>query len=980
MPFVPRGLNRGDDAMAGPRKWLVGTAVVLLAAWVAAADGPKPPLVGPPEPTPRMPRADPDGLVGPDGLQLPPDAKAVVLPRDKYQELMEELARLREQAKPGKPLVPSFCDIKGQIDGELARLRVNFRFRTERDNQRVSLGCAAGNPTDANLDDGQLPNFSKTADFGFVVQVDKAGKHEFQLHLELAVVAKENERSFSLDLPGAAVTTLDLELPEGVSIARVGPDAMKAEPLENKRNHVKGPLGPLQKLDVAWASGTAMPPLLSADTRISVRVEETQIVTEAELTLKPLRGEPAEWTLQVPPQAELRKDERIQAVVVVDPKRSVRILKLTSPSSKELKVHFHVSQPRANGLIPIGPFAVLGATKQQGTLTISAPAELRITYHSHGDLSPRPISPDERKIDPNLASAFRFSSVADLEKPGVNPTQPLPPLVDVEIETIKGEVDAHVKYDLRLVRPDEEARPAWRLTMTIEGTSHRTRAEHVRVQLPVGFQFDDKVGVQPTESVQGPEINTATRVATFTLFQKKPDPFQVVFQGAYAPLADDERATALDLPQILGVHDKGAVVSVNVLDDWKLTAPRMPSWRESVTLEAHKQVWRYKEIPSQIALEWEPTRPDAPPARAAVTDNNVRVERTLIQVTVGVSGFQNYRAWFLVKTGGAKTLDMELPAPLAGINLKFDVDGKPVRPTAVDESGKPAEVSKIARVPLAASADHGPVLLRLEYQLPPGRTGGSGLLQTALQPPVVRGETGWNPVRWQVAFPSSWLPLDTDANFRAEQRWGWRGWLVGLKPAPSNGDVEGWSLSSEATGMPPTTEGEAAGPPSLVGWQTTAGPLRLTHAPQQGWLLICSLALLVVGLVVSQLKRPRGLGWLLALVLGLAAAGVGLYWPSVLASVMYGCEPAMVVLLLVLGSQWLLHQRYRRQVVFLPGFKRTKGGSALVRGSSNRPRTGEPSTVDAPPPVAGSSHRTAGAGSQAEGGSVAKPAGDSRNR
>jgi hypothetical protein len=254
------------------------------------------------------------------------------------------------------------------------------------------------------------------------------------------------------------------------------------------------------------------------------------------------------------------------------------------------------------------------------------------------------------------------------------------------------------------------------------------------------------------------------------------------------------------------------------------------------------------------------------------------------------------------------------------------------------------------------------------------------LLQTALQPPVVRGETGWNPVRWQVAFPSSWLPLDTDANFRAEQRWGWRGWLVGLKPAPSNGDVEGWSLSSEATGMPPTTEGEAAGPPSLVGWQTTAGPLRLTHAPQQGWLLICSLALLVVGLVVSQLKRPRGLGWLLALVLGLAAAGVGLYWPSVLASVMYGCEPAMVVLMLVLGSQWLLHQRYRRQVVFLPGFKRTKGGSALVRGSSNRPRTGEPSTVDAPPPVAGSSHRTAGAGSQAEGGSVAKPAGDSRNR
>src|SRR5260370_5789833 len=262
--------------MAGPRRWLAGTVVVLLAAWMAgAADNPKPPLVGPPEPPPRMPRADGEGLVGPDGLQLPPDAKAVVLPRDKYQDLMDELARLREQVTPGKPLAPSFCDIAGQVDGELARLHVNFRFRTERDNQRVALGCAAGNPTEAKLG-GQLPNFSKTTDNGFVVQVDKAGEHTFQLDLELAVVAKENERSFSLDLPGAAVTTLALDLPEGGTSARVGPDTMKAAPPANKRNRVKGPLGPLPKLDVSWmsaASGTPLPLALSADTRIVVRVE-----------------------------------------------------------------------------------------------------------------------------------------------------------------------------------------------------------------------------------------------------------------------------------------------------------------------------------------------------------------------------------------------------------------------------------------------------------------------------------------------------------------------------------------------------------------------------------------------------------------------------------------------------------------------------------------------------------------------------------
>jgi hypothetical protein len=87
-----------------------------------------------------MPRADSDVVSGPDTLQLPPDAKAVVLPRDKFQELMDELTRLREQAKPGKPMVPSFCDVAGQADGDLARLHISFKFRTERDNQRVALG------------------------------------------------------------------------------------------------------------------------------------------------------------------------------------------------------------------------------------------------------------------------------------------------------------------------------------------------------------------------------------------------------------------------------------------------------------------------------------------------------------------------------------------------------------------------------------------------------------------------------------------------------------------------------------------------------------------------------------------------------------------------------------------------------------------------------------------------------------------------
>src|SRR5262249_10296184 len=85
----------------------------------------------------------------------------------------------------------------------------------------------------------------------------------------------------------------------------------------------------------------------------------------------------------------------------------------------------------------------------------------------------------------------------------------------------------------------------------------------------------------------------------------------------------------------------------------------------------------------------------------------------------------------------------------------------------------------------------------------------------------------------------------------------------------------------------------------------------------------------------------------------IAVAGAGLLAPGVLPAVAYGCEPALLVLLVVVGLHWLLYQRYRRQVVFLPGFSRAKPGSSLNRPSSNRlrpaPPVREPSTVDAPP-------------------------------
>jgi hypothetical protein len=390
-------------------------------------------------------------------------------------------------------------------------------------------------------------------------------------------------------------------------------------------------------------------------------------------------------------------------------------------------------------------------------------------------------------------------------------------------------------------------------------------------------------------------------------------------------------------------------------------------------------------------------RPDQPPALtvnepAASPLAAVLVERALVQVTVGENGSQTYQVRILFPHVYASYLGVEFPAPLSGLNLKTTLraenQARAVNVLAVDESGQPSDTGRIARVPVPADFGRKPLILDLSYQLLSGRAPDSGLLQTMVVPPVLRSDVGRVPVRVQVRLPANWVPLYLEGGLSVEQRWGWRGWLLAPQPALSSAELERWLYSGFESGFargeradPEAPGPDDADPAGLVCSRSGLTPLRLNHFPQQVWLLVCSLVLVAVGLGLYFLsvavarrpaadgapsavqagegrapapRLPRYLFWPLAAGLALALVLASLFWPGVLGPVLYGCEPGAAVLLVVLGVQWALQQRYRRQVVFLPGFARMKPGSSLVRGGSSpsgRPRGGEPSTVDAPPPL-----------------------------
>jgi hypothetical protein len=371
-----------------------------------------------------------------------------------------------------------------------------------------------------------------------------------------------------------------------------------------------------------------------------------------------------------------------------------------------------------------------------------------------------------------------------------------------------------------------------------------------------------------------------------------------------------------------------------------------------------------------LTLAWEPS-----PQRS---HQAVLVDRALVQVRITEDGFQHYRIRFLLRQVAAEHLDLELPAPREALDLHVTLNGK------AEDDLRPAdgkrEGSRVVRMWLPAWQER--AVLEVLYQLVPGRTAEGGALRTILRPATLPGLLAGVPTRWQVDLPSGWVPLSLEEG-PAAWRWGRRGWLLAPRPATTRGDLERW-FEGDTVASTPLTDEEAEQVPSFVCWRGEPAALTLYHAPQQAWLLVCSLGLLALGLLLYFLPlgpqraaaAPNRLFWPLLALVGLAAAGLGLVWPGLLAALLYGCQPGLAILLLVLGVQWLLHERYRRRVVFLPGFRRVKTGSSLTRATSsgalavagnaegerapapaapsrNSSAKGrsEPSTVDEPPPA-----------------------------
>src|SRR5262249_48730896 len=118
--------------------------------------------------------------------------------------------------------------------------------------------------------------------------------------------AKGADKGFELDLPRAAITTLDqFDLGEAPAEVRVGSRPVQAIRLDPQRSRLENiSLSSLDHLRISWKGSVSEPakgpPILTATGRISVRINEVHVLTDVDLTLQVLRGETAQWQIAVP--------------------------------------------------------------------------------------------------------------------------------------------------------------------------------------------------------------------------------------------------------------------------------------------------------------------------------------------------------------------------------------------------------------------------------------------------------------------------------------------------------------------------------------------------------------------------------------------------------------------------------------------------------------------------------------------------------
>jgi hypothetical protein len=411
---------------------------------------------------------------------------AVVLSPEEYRKLLDAAEQARKS--PEKSETPSVCRLSGKIElrgnRDVAVLTADYRFRTTGPKAAVAVGLQKAKLTGAILD-GRLAAFgSATEDSGFTVVADAAGDHILRIEFETPVVSrsKPGERGVEIGLPGSAITTLErLELPPGATQIRIGGRPAAAGALASGTATV---LGPITALDITWDSrstGILPKPLLAAEARTDLRIEERITTSHTHLTVRVLRGESNGLSLVAPADAEVTADSAHSVEKPSELDRKVWTIRREA-SGADFVVDIVVRTPTVLGRpFAIRPAIVVGAAQQRGTIVIGTAANVRLSFElSSGADIVRREPADESSRD----AIFAYGRIPETGFPLV-----------VTATVMTGQIESLIQHTLTL------GDRGWRWQGKIDIRPLRMDVAQLEVEVPANWSEFRTTSADTVESV-----------------------------------------------------------------------------------------------------------------------------------------------------------------------------------------------------------------------------------------------------------------------------------------------------------------------------------------------------------------------------------------------------------------------------------------------------------------------------------------------
>lgn len=559
-----------------------------------------------------------------------PLVDGVVLSAAEYQTLVEQAEEMKAQKLATKPVPPSAVAVRGAVEvrGErpVAALTAEYRFRTTRPKALVSLGGQRAAVVAARGADGKVPLLT-AGDDGFVVQVETAGEHTLTLDLEVPVASRGagGEIGFELGLPRAAISTLLLDKPPAgapaMTVGSRGPElgaAVRRVKLSVESLAKAYPLGPTDTLELSWDSSGRSTAVRSAESEVSVRVDETRIETTSKVRLRGV----GEWPLTLPAGADVSVEwvgsprptsaPAASLVSPTDPTGTGWVIRTPAePAAGEWVATAVVRSPRPMPDAPTyrGPYQITGplvvGVTHVGKVKVSAAAGVRLSFRPSADLRRQDLPPG---ADDDLAAVFAYT-FADAARPG--------PWL---------ELDARPAPNTVRVRPQHRLKwtPAgWRLESVIRVfPPARADLDQLTVELPVGWQGVEFAPADLLDPVSEPAAGgDVPRTLTLRFQVPQKAAFDLTLL-ATLPIQPQDRGVALVLPRFLTADERETRLTAAVPDGLELSGvgfgweggkpaaagePLKSSGRGSA---AQTVTGEFDRGVSKVELGWKPFRPE----------------------------------------------------------------------------------------------------------------------------------------------------------------------------------------------------------------------------------------------------------------------------------------------------------------------------------------------------------------------------------